>query len=342
MELGLFSLVVDDYDEAIRFYVEAVGFDLVEDEPAISSHDGTPKRWVVVRPPGAKTGILLAKASSAAQRKVVGNQVGDRVGYFLHTDDFDTDHKRMVAAGVRFLEDPRHETYGKVAVWEDLYGNRWDLVQPALDSPLDVNGSTGTAADFVPTAEVQPSSTVEPGGAFPPTEDVADILITTEQLQARIAELGATITADYAGRNPLLIAVLKGSMLFMADLMRAIDGPLEIDFLAVSSYGAATKSSGVVRIVKDLDQDVKGRDVIVVEDIVDTGLTLRYLLDRLSSQGPASLKTCSLLVREADQPSDVPVDYVGFQLPPEYVIGYGLDVDQQYRHLPYVARYAKA
>ena len=130
-------------------------------------------------------------------------------------------------------------------------------------------------------------------------------------------------------------------LIFVADLMRAIHAPLEIDFLAVSSYGAATKSSGVVRIIKDLDHDVAGRDVILVEDIVDSGLTLRYLLDHLSSQRPASLRTCSLLVRE-DVPEQPEIDYVGFTLPPAFVIGYGLDVAQQYRHLPYIASYAKA
>jgi hypoxanthine phosphoribosyltransferase len=177
---------------------------------------------------------------------------------------------------------------------------------------------------------------------YPPASDVGEILITEEQIAARVAELGAQITADYTGLTPLLVSVLKGSMVFVADLMRAIKGPLEIDFLAVSSYGAATKSSGVVRIVKDLDQDVSGRDVLVVEDIIDSGLTLRYLLDRLSSQGPASLRTCSLLVRKGDQVNDLVIDYVGFRLPPAFVIGYGLDVDQQYRNLPFIARYGKA
>jgi hypoxanthine phosphoribosyltransferase len=177
---------------------------------------------------------------------------------------------------------------------------------------------------------------------YPPVGDIGEILITAEQIAARVAELGAQITADYAGRTPLLVAVLKGSMIFVADLMRAIIGPMEVDFLAVSSYGAATKSSGVVRIVKDLDQDVSGRDVLVVEDIIDSGLTLRYLIEHLTSQQPASLRTCSLLVRKGDQVDDLAIDYVGFRLPPAFVIGYGLDVDQQYRNLPYIARYGKA
>ena len=316
MELGLVSLAVHDYDEAIRFYVDRAGFELVADEPAEAS-DGTAKRWVVVRPPGGRTGLLLAEASSELQRRAVGAQVGDRVGFFLHTDDFEADHDRLHRAGVRFLSPPRDEPYGRVAVWEDLYGNRWDLIGPVT----------------APT----------PGGdTFPRPGDVGRILIGEAELSRRIAELGAEITEDYAGRNPLLIGVLKGSLLFVADLMRAIRGPLEVDFLAVSSYGAATKSSGVVRIVKDLDHHVTGRDVVVVEDIVDTGLTLRYLLDYLSQQQPASLRTCSLLVREADRPADITVDYVGFRLPPAYVIGYGLDVDQQYRQLPYIAEYGRA
>ena len=171
--------------------------------------------------------------------------------------------------------------------------------------------------------------------------------------QGRIAEMGAEITADYAGKAPLLISVLKGSLLFVADLMRAIEGPIEVDFLAVSSYGAATKSSGVVRIIKDLDNDVEGRDVLVVEDIVDSGLTLRYLLDRLRSQNPASIATCTLLLRTtgeggddvADQPlacGDLEIDYVGFRLPPAFVIGYGLDVAQRFRNLPFIATYTQA
>ncbi|MDH3682897.1 MAG: hypoxanthine phosphoribosyltransferase, partial [Acidimicrobiia bacterium] len=169
---------------------------------------------------------------------------------------------------------------------------------------------------------------------------MGEILYTEQQISERVTALGRKIAADYRDRTPLLIAVLKGSMLFVADLMRAIQAPIEVDFLAVSSYGAATKSSGVVRIVKDLDQEISGRDVIVVEDIVDSGLTLRYLLDHLSSQHPASIATCSLLLREGSQVDDLVIDYVGFQLPPAFVIGYGLDVDQCYRNLPYIASYA--
>lgn len=319
MEIGLCTLVVADYDAAIRFYVDAVGFELVEDSPSLTN-DGAAKRWVVVRPPGGSTGLLLAQPSSDDQRSAIGNHAGGRVGLFLTTDDFEAQHQRMTEAGVRFLGPPRHEPYGTVAVWEDLHGNRWDLIQPAAPTP--------TAPG--------------PGGglAYPPAVDLGEILVSEAQIQARVAELGAQIATDYAGEVPLLVGVLKGSLLFVADLMRAIPGPLEIDFLAVSSYGAATRSSGVVRILKDLDQDIAGRHVVVVEDIVDSGLTLRFLLDHLSAQEPASLRTCSLVVRRGEAAAALDVDYVGFRLPPAFVIGYGLDVAQRYRNLPYIASYA--
>lgn len=175
---------------------------------------------------------------------------------------------------------------------------------------------------------------------YPPPSEIGEILVTTDELERRVGELGAQITADLAGRTPLLIGVLKGSVIFTADLMRAISGPVEIDFMAVSSYGDATESSGVVRIVKDLDGPIAGRDVILVEDIIDSGLTMAYLVEYLSGKGPASLRTCSLLVREGRIAPGVSVDYVGFELPPAFVIGYGLDVGQQYRNLPYIATYS--
>jgi len=174
---------------------------------------------------------------------------------------------------------------------------------------------------------------------FPAPGDIGEILISEQQIADRVAELGAQITADYQEQAPLLVAVLKGSALFVADLVRAIEAPLELDFLAVSSYGAATKSSGVVKILKDLDQEVTGRHVLLVEDIVDSGLTLSYLRDYLSGRQPASLKVCSLLLREGEREGQAPVDYVGFEIPPAYVIGYGLDVAQRYRNLPYIAEY---
>jgi len=166
--------------------------------------------------------------------------------------------------------------------------------------------------------------------------DLGEIVVDSATLQAKVAELGATITADYAGRAPLLIGVLKGAAMFMTDLARAIALPLEIDFMAVSSYGNATRTSGVVRIVKDLDIDLTGRDVIIVEDIVDSGLTLSYLRRTLAARGAASLEVCALLVREGLQKTDQDLRYVGFRIPPKFVVGYGLDFAEKYRNLPYV------
>ncbi|MFP5577921.1 MAG: hypoxanthine phosphoribosyltransferase [Acidimicrobiia bacterium] len=170
-------------------------------------------------------------------------------------------------------------------------------------------------------------------------ELVGEVLLSDEQIRERIVELGAEIARDYAGRDPILVAVLKGAFIFMADLARAVQIPLEVDFMAVSSYGASTRSSGVVRIVKDLDIDLHGRHVIIVEDIVDSGLTLRYLRKTLESRGTASLEVCALLVREGSQQSDVDLRYIGFRIPPAFVIGYGLDVAERYRNLPHIAGY---
>jgi hypoxanthine phosphoribosyltransferase len=172
-----------------------------------------------------------------------------------------------------------------------------------------------------------------------PDANVGDVVVPEDELQRRIADLGAEITKDYAGRAPLLVGVLKGAFVFMSDLARAIDLPVEFDFMAVSSYGSATKTSGVVRIVKDLDLDLTGRDVIVVEDIVDSGLTLAYLRKNLMARNPASLEVCALLVKEGLQRSDPDLRYVGFKIPPKFVIGYGLDVAERYRNLPYVCMY---
>jgi len=164
--------------------------------------------------------------------------------------------------------------------------------------------------------------------------DVGGVLLSRDELSVRVTELGAEITADYAGRAPLLIGVLKGAFVFMADLCREIDLPVEIDFMAVSSYGSATKTSGVVRIVKDLDIDLAARDVIIVEDIIDSGLTLNYLRRTLSARNPASLEVCALLLRRDRQVPDLDIRYSGFQIPPDFVVGYGLDVSEQHRNLP--------
>jgi hypoxanthine phosphoribosyltransferase len=169
--------------------------------------------------------------------------------------------------------------------------------------------------------------------------DIGRVVVSEDELRDRIAELGKEITSDYAGRPPLLVGVLKGAFVFMSDLSRAIDLPVEFDFMAVSSYGSATRSSGVVRIIKDLDLDLGGRDVIIVEDIVDSGLTLAYLRKNLAAREPASLEVCALLVKEGLQRVELDLKYVGFRIPPEFVLGYGLDVDERYRNLPFIARY---
>ena len=171
--------------------------------------------------------------------------------------------------------------------------------------------------------------------------NLGEVVVSEEQLRERIAALGRAITADYADRSPLLlVGVLKGAFMFMSDLARAIDLPVEFDFMAVSSYGSATKTSGVVRIVKDLDLDLTGRHVVLVEDIVDSGLTLSYVRKNLRSRQPASLEVCALLVREGLQKHDPDLKYVGFRIPADFVIGYGLDFDERYRNLPFVCVYA--
>ena len=162
------------------------------------------------------------------------------------------------------------------------------------------------------------------------------VVVAADELQARIRELGKEITADYEARDPLLIGVLKGAFVFMSDLARHIDLPVEVDFMAVSSYGSATKTSGIVRIVKDLDLDLTDRHVLIVEDIVDSGLTLRWLRKNLLTRKPASLEVCALLVKEGLQRHDPDLKYVGFRIPPDFVVGYGLDVSERYRNLPEV------
>jgi hypoxanthine phosphoribosyltransferase len=166
--------------------------------------------------------------------------------------------------------------------------------------------------------------------------DVASVLVTREQLRDRTAELGRQITIDYASKDPLLVGVLKGAVVFMVDLARQIDLPLAVDFMAVSSYGNSTESTGVVRILKDLDEAIDSRHVLLVEDIVDTGLTLRYIVENLRDRGPASVRICALLRKKKARQTAPPLDYVGFEIPDEFVVGYGLDYAEQYRNLPYV------
>jgi hypoxanthine phosphoribosyltransferase len=167
-------------------------------------------------------------------------------------------------------------------------------------------------------------------------DDISHIIFTEDELQAKVAELGAQISADYGDEPVLLIAVLRGAAIFVADLARHISSPVELDFMAVSSYGSSTKSSGVVRILKDLDETIEGRHVLVCEDILDTGLTLKYLLKNLASRKPRSLEVVALLSKEGKQRVPISCKYVGFDVPDEFVVGYGLDYAERYRNLPYV------
>ncbi len=168
---------------------------------------------------------------------------------------------------------------------------------------------------------------------------IGDVVIAEDTLRERVVELGKEITSDYSDRAPLLVGVLKGAFMFMSDLSRAIELPVEFDFMAVSSYGFATRTSGVVRILKDLDVDLSERDVLVVEDIVDSGLTLAYLRRNLAARGPRTLEVCALLVKEGLQKADLDLRYVGFRIPPVFVVGYGLDIGERYRNLPAVYEY---
>jgi hypoxanthine phosphoribosyltransferase len=191
---------------------------------------------------------------------------------------------------------------------------------------------------------------VTPGRSSPPStpprlaarvedfeSDIDRILISGEEIQSTVRRLGEEITRDYEGRSLLLVGVLKGAFVMMADLSRHVRLPLEFDFMAVSSYGAATRTSGVVRILKDLDHDIEGQDVLLVEDIIDSGLTLNYLLKNLRSRRPASLEVCALLQKEGIQQVPLDVRYRGFMIPPEFVVGYGLDFAERFRNLPYIA-----
>jgi hypoxanthine phosphoribosyltransferase len=163
-----------------------------------------------------------------------------------------------------------------------------------------------------------------------------DVLISQQQIAARVAELGAQIAQDYAGKELVLVGVLKGAFVFVSDLARAIDLPLTIDFVALSSYGEATESSGVVKITSDLSKPIEGKHVLVVEDIIDTGLTMRYLLDNLSTRHPASIRICSMLNKPARARTKIPIDYLGFTIEDKFVVGYGLDAAERYRNVPFI------
>jgi hypoxanthine phosphoribosyltransferase len=166
---------------------------------------------------------------------------------------------------------------------------------------------------------------------------IGEILVQPDDLKQKVREIGQQISADYADKDLLLVCVLKGAVFFLADLMRHISIPCEVDFMAVSSYGSETDSSGVVRILKDLDRPIAGRDVLIIEDIVDSGLTLQYLLRNLGAREPASLEVCALLTKPERRKVELPTRYVGFEIPDKFAIGYGLDVAERYRNLPYVA-----
>ena len=168
-------------------------------------------------------------------------------------------------------------------------------------------------------------------------DDIQTVLVTEEQLRAKVAELGAQISRDYAGKDLLLVSILKGAVVFMADLMRAVTIPCSIDFMVVSSYGGAnTTTTGLVKIIKDLDQDLTGKDVLIVEDILDTGVTLSHLVPMLQMRNPNSVRICAILSKPSRRQADIEPDYKGFDVPDEFVVGYGLDYDEKYRNLPYV------
>ncbi|MDQ3936392.1 MAG: hypoxanthine phosphoribosyltransferase [Actinomycetota bacterium] len=169
------------------------------------------------------------------------------------------------------------------------------------------------------------------------SDPIGEILVEEERLAERVRELGREVSRDYEGRDLLLVGVLKGAVFFLSDFMRSLDVPCEVDFMAVASYGSSTDSSGVVRILKDLDVSIEGRDVLIVEDIVDSGLTLSYLLRTMRARDPASLEVCALLTKPERRKVDLPIRYTGFEIPNRFVIGYGLDYGERYRNLPYVA-----
>jgi hypoxanthine phosphoribosyltransferase len=173
-----------------------------------------------------------------------------------------------------------------------------------------------------------------------PDTAIGETIVQADDLQHRVAELGAEISRDYEGRDLLLVCVLKGAVFFLSDLMRHLEVPCEVDFMAVASYGSATESSGVVRILKDLDMAIEDRHVLIVEDIVDSGLTLQYLMRSLEARGPASLEVCALLTKPSRRAVELPARYIGFEIPDKFAVGYGLDHAERYRNLPYVAALA--
>ncbi len=167
--------------------------------------------------------------------------------------------------------------------------------------------------------------------------DVKEVLYSEERIQQKVNELGNTVTKDLAGKDAIVIGVLKGANVFLSDLIRKIDTPIIVDFIAVSSYGVSTESSGIVKIIKDLDFSIEDKDILIVEDIIDTGLTLKYLLENLKSRNPKSIRICTLLDKPERRQVDIKVDYVGFEIPDEFIVGYGIDYAEKYRNLPFIA-----
>ncbi len=192
---------------------------------------------------------------------------------------------------------------------------------------LAVTGDYGAGGDGDTRA-------VRPGGAF--SEDIKEVLLCADAIRKRVRELGAEITADYAGKELVVVGILKGAVVFLSDLVRSLDCTTKFDFMAVSSYGASTHTSGVVRITKDLDDSIDGKHVLIIEDVVDTGLTLNYLRGVLQARSPASLRICALLDKPSRRRAAVKVDYTGFEIPDAFVVGYGLDFNGRYRHLPFI------
>src|SRR4030095_14804705 len=215
---------------------------------------------------------------------------------------------------------------GKLTLFQET--STLKLAAPMRDSIQE-------SGKFIKRREELASSSAHIQSEF--TNPNLEVLFSEKQIRDRINEIGAEITRDYAGRNPLLIGVLKGACFFLSDLLRAIDTRLSIEFMAISSYGSSTRTSGEVRILKDLDVAVEGRDIIVVEDIVDTGLTLSYLLANLKSRGAASVKLVALLDKAERREREVKIDYLGFQIPDHFVVGYGVDFAERYRNLPFIA-----
>ena len=216
----------------------------------------------------------------------------------------------------------------------------FEAVRPAGEDVIHRQGGVPMDArsDVYPISG-SPSSETLPklGGSMKVHQgDIEQVLLTHEQIQEKVAELGAEITRDYAGSDLLLVGVLKGAFVFMADLSRHIHLPMEFDFMAVSSYGAATQTSGVVRILKDLDHEIQGRNVLVIEDIVDSGLTLSYLVKNLRTRKPASIEVCALMQKTDVQQVPIDIKYRAFEIPPVFVVGYGLDYGERFRNLPYV------